>query len=173
MPSLAALFASLLKAKEALANLRMNEENRIKLYEAARSFIGKDASPNDLAPDEYGCADSVSEVIKAAFGDYLIQKNRVSTYWLYKALRESPKWKEVHIPTPGCIVISPTGYGTRKNPDGTLAIPVGHVGIVMLNGRIASNDSRDGIFRENYSIESWRDRYVRRGGYFAKYYRPI
>ena len=145
----------------------MNDENHIRLYEAARNFLGKDASPSDLAPDEVGCADSVSE------GEYLIKENRLSTYWLYKALRESPKWKEVFIPIPGCVIISPTGFATRKNPDGTLVIPVGHVGVIMLDGKIASNDSRDGIFRENYTVTSWNDRYVRRGGFFAKMYRPI
>jgi hypothetical protein len=40
-------------------------------------------------------------------------------------------------------VISPTGFG------GTPEVPVGHVGIVMLDGSIASNDRRTGKFNEN------------------------
>ena len=79
----------------------MNDENRIKLYEAARSFIGRDASPNDLAPDELGCAETVNEIIREALGDYLDVENRLSTYWLYKALREFQNFKEVFIPVPG------------------------------------------------------------------------
>ena len=37
---------------------------------------------------------------------------------------------------------------------------------------IASNDSRTGKFEENYTIDSWADRYVKRGGYFMKFYPP-
>jgi len=32
------------------------------LYETAKSFLGKDASPADEAPDEYGCAETVNEI---------------------------------------------------------------------------------------------------------------
>ena len=153
----------------------MNDENRIRLYEIARKFVDAkaDASPRDVAPDDLACAESVNEIIKEAFGEHLYKGNLLSTYWLYKALRESPKWKETFIPSPGCIVISPTGYGHRKNPDGSLAIPNGHVGIVMLDGKIASNTSKTGIFEENYNLDSWANRYVRRGGYPMRYYRPL
>ena len=160
-----------LKALGILNSLRMNDENRIRLYEAARSFIGTDASPNDLAPDELGCAETVNEIIRRAFGDYLHNDNRLSTYWLYKALRESPDFTETFIPVPGLIVISPTSFGTRRNPDSTFAIPHGHVGIVMLDGKIASKNSRTGKFEENCTIDSWADRYVKRGGYFMKFHR--
>ena len=61
MRSLTELSRSLLRALGIINSLRMNDENRIKLYEAARSFIGTDASPNDLAPDELGCAETVNE----------------------------------------------------------------------------------------------------------------
>lgn len=172
---LAALKQQLLLLSQAITNLRMNDENRIRLYEVARKFVDekRDASPNDIAPDELGCAESVNEIIKAAFGEYLYKGNRLSTYWLFRELRNSAGWKEVYIPSPGCIVISPTAYGSRKNPDGSLVIPNGHTGVVMLDGKIASNDSRDGIFRENYTLDSWADRYVRRGGYPMKYFRPL
>lgn len=163
----------LLQALGIIDTLRMNEEKRIKLYETAKLYIGTDASPNDLAPDEYGCAESVNEIIRAAFGEYLYAGNRLSTYWLYKALKESDKWIEASIPIPGSIVISPTGYGHRRDAAGNLIIPNGHVGIVMLDGKIASNDSRDGKFRENYTIDSWADRYVVKGGYFMKMFRPV
>ena len=173
MPSLSKLSRDLLAALGIIKNLRMNDENRIRLYEAARSSIGTDASPSDLAPDELGCAETVNEIIKKAFGDYASKENRLSTYWLYKTLRESSGFKEAFIPIPGLIVISPTGYGTRRNPDNSFAIPHGHVGIVMLDGKIASNDSRTGKLEENYTLDSWAERYVRRGGYFMKFYRPI
>ena len=101
MRSLTELSRLLLKALGILNSLRMNDENRIKLYEAPRSFIGTDASPNDLAPDELGCAETVNEIIREALGEYFHADNRLSTYWLYKALRESQNFKEVFIPVPG------------------------------------------------------------------------
>jgi hypothetical protein len=55
-------------------------------------------------------------------------------------------------------------------------MPNGHVGIVMLGGDIASNDSRKeyrGQFRTNYTLDSWRERYEKRGGYIVEYYRPV
>jgi hypothetical protein len=151
-----------------LTNLRMTSDNRLKLYEAAIKHLGKDASPNDLAPDELACAETVNEIIRDAFGNYFYSGSIVSTYYMYKALRDSSLFKEVSIPTPGDVVISPTGYATKSN-----VIPNGHVGIVMLEGKIASNDSRDGVFRENYTIDSWKERYVNRGGYILKFYRRV
>jgi len=47
MRSLTELSRSLLRVLDIINSLRMNDENRIKLYEAARPFIGTDASPND------------------------------------------------------------------------------------------------------------------------------
>ena len=159
-----------------LATLKLMEStdaNRIKLYETALACLGIDASPSDAAPDEFGCADTVNEIYRKAFGGHFYEGNHLSTYYLYKALRSSFLFREVHIPVPGDIVISPTGFGTRKNPDGSLAIPNGHVGYVMTDGKIASNDSRTGKFEINYTTNSWADRYVRRGGYFVKYYRRV
>jgi hypothetical protein len=151
-----------------LTNLRLTDENRLKLYEAAVKALGTDASPNDVAPDELGCAETVNELVKNTFGEYINARYGItSTYWLYKALKENILFKEVFIPSPGDVVISPTGYG--KNP----AIPNGHTGIVMLGGKIASNDSRTGKFEENYTIDTWSQRYVRNGGYFMKFFRRI
>jgi hypothetical protein len=54
--------------------------------------------------------------------------NRLSTYFLRKALKESPLFRLTNTPVPGDVVISPTDFGTRKKIDGTLSIPNGHVG---------------------------------------------
>jgi hypothetical protein len=168
MPSaLAKLRDQLLAALPILNYLRMNEANRIKLYETAYSFLDKDASPADKAPDEYACAESVNDIIKAAFGTAFYNGNQLSTYYLRKALRESKSFKQVFIPAPGDVVISPTGYGS--NPE----MPNGHVGIVMQGGDIASNDSRNGLFRINYTIQSWANRYVKKGGFPQEFYRPL
>jgi len=152
---------------EAITQLRMTDENRLRLYEVAIKHLGTDASPRDEAPDRLACAETVNELICKAYGSYLYDGNRLSTHYLYKALRNSPLYKEVAIPAPGDIIISPTGFGKNLN------MPNGHTGIVMLNGKIASNDSRTGRFEENYTIETWRERYERTGGYIVKLYRRI
>jgi hypothetical protein len=142
----------------------------------AYNALDSDPSPKDEAPDELACAESWNAVYKRAFGEHLYSGNLLSTYFLRKALRESPLFKQVTIPVPGDTIISPTGFGRAKNPDGTLIIPNGHVGIVMFGGDIASNDSRAqyrGQWRINYTIESWRDRWVRRGGYPVEIYRRL
>lgn len=177
MPKLLqSLYDQLKQAAKDLTTLRMNDANRIKLYETAHSFLDRDASPRDNAPDELACAETFNAIYTAAFGEPFYKGNQLSTYYLRKALRESPLWKQVYIPAAGDCVISPTGFGTRKHPDNSLVIPNGHVGIIMFGGDIASNDSRaqfKGQFRTNYTLETWADRYVRRGGYPMEYYRRI
>jgi hypothetical protein len=170
------LIADLLRALGLIEQLRMNDDNRIKLYEAAVEALNEDASPKDEAPDELACADSWNEIYKNAFGEYFYSGNRLSTYYLRKALRESSLFKQVYIAAPGDTIISPTGFGTRKNPDGTLVIANGHVGVFMFGGDIASNDSRSqyrGLWRINYDQDSWADRWVRRGGYPLEIYRRV
>lgn len=83
------------------------------------------------APDKLACADSFNEICRKAFGSYLYEGNRLSTYFLRKALRESPLFRQTNIPAPGDVVISPSGFASQKNPDGSLVIPNGHVGIIM------------------------------------------
>jgi hypothetical protein len=168
------LLAQLRGALEALNLIRMTDEHRLKLYEAAVVSLGKDASPKDRAPDELGCAETFFEIERKAFpGSTFKPENILSTYSLRKALRESPLFKQVYIAAPGDVIISPTGYASKKRSDGSLVIPNGHVGIVMLNGKVASNDSRDGIFRQNYTIGSWHTRYSIKGGYPVEYFRRI
>lgn len=139
------------------------------LYAKALASCGTDASPNDLAPDELGCAETVNEIHKGVFGDYISPRNILSTYQLYKDLQARPDFIVVEHPKPGDIVISPTGYGK-----GT-----GHVGIVGENGTIMSNNSfKDsdgvrGIFDQNYTIDSWRRRFVERGNFPMRFFGKI
>lgn len=126
------------------------------LYNAALSYIGSDASPNDLAPDELGCAETVDAIYHRVFAEYIGRGARpcLSTATLFVQLKSSGWLKQVIIPKPGDIVISPTGSTGSKGP--------GHTGIV---GRyqIMSNDSRSGTWEANYTVESWRRIFGRRG----------
>lgn len=124
------------------------------LYERARTFIGADASPLDAAPDEYGCADSCSRVIDGTFGDF---PPTTSTALMHQQLLKHPKFKGTLDLNPGNVIISPTGRG-----NGSIH---GHVGIISKDGKIMSNDSSDGIWKENYTIATWIDRYRKLGGF--------
>lgn len=130
--------------------------NREKLLSLAKESIGKDVSPNDVAPDEYGCAESVSELINkiTPFGV------EVSTTKLFNKLNTDPRFERTTSLEPGNILISPTGYG--KN---TSLVPCGHTGVIVENECICSNDSLKGTWEKNYTISSWVKRFRQYGGY--------
>lgn len=139
----------------AVANKMIADNARSMVYDAAISCLGTDASPNDIAPDEYGCAETVSDVLIKSGVDMPVF---VSTYQLYQFLSSSPTFIAMDQYLPGDVIISPTGMG-----NGTL--PNGHTGIVGNMDVIMSNDSSTGLFNQNYSIESWKNRYQKMGGY--------
>lgn len=135
-----------------------------KIFETAKSLLGTDASPYDLARDELGCAETVSEIlIKAGFKMPIL----VSTAKLNGWLSTHKEWLEVNTPIAGDVVISPTGQG------GLNGVLNGHTGIVGTLGVIMSNSSATGRFEPNYSISSWNSRYAVKGGYPVKYYRRV
>jgi hypothetical protein len=139
-----------------------------KLFRIAKEFLGTDASPDDRAPDEFGCAESVNQIYKKAFGVEI--GGGESTYQLYLALRKHPLFKLLTIKDPiepGDVVISPTGYG------GSNEISHGHCGIVGEDGHIMSNESKSGKFEVNYTMESWRARYQKLGGYPVLFFRRV
>lgn len=134
------------------------------LFETALSCLGIDVTPDDIVPDEVGCADTVQAIHKKAFGKVI--GGGPSTYWLYDTLLKHTQFVKVDQPLPGDIVISPTGYGNGN-------LSNGHVGIVGAGDLIMSNDSRDGIFWTNYTLTSWKKRYVDKGGYPMDFFRRI
>ena len=149
---------------KSLINPITQNNNRLRFFNAAIRSLGTDASPNDIAPDEYGCAETVNDIHKLAFG-YAIGGD-VSTYRMYRDIKLNKKFVKVEYPLEGDIVISPTGYGSG-------GLTNGHVGIVGELTKIMSNDSSTGKFEENYTIQSWRERYVIKGGYPMAYFRRV
>lgn len=139
--------------------------NRVKLYATALSFLGSDASPLDEAPDDLGCADSVSLIIKSAFPDAI--KGSVSTAVLFNQLNNSSAFKRVKDFKSGDIVISPTGFGK------TGKIKNGHTGIVGEGEEIMSNSSSTGLWTANYTVKSWVDRFRTLGGYPIYVFRKL
>jgi len=133
------------------------------IHRIAKDFLGMDASPDDAAPDELGCAESVTEILKAAGCMPYVD---TSTYRMYRYFRADKNWELVEDPQEGDVVLSPTGHSSKR------PVPfVGHTGIVGANGTIMASDSRTGKFMSNYTIDLWRGRWVKRGGYKMLFYR--
>jgi hypothetical protein len=122
------------------------------IAELAKSKIGVDASPKDNAPDELACAESVSTILREIDPTFPLL---LSTERMYIYLVSSKKWQKILTPEAGCIVISPTGYQMSSRPD----MPNGHVGLYITDNLICSNDSATGKWKQNYTRESWRERY--------------
>lgn len=144
---------------------QLNFAPRLKLWRTALSLLGVDASPNDLAPDEFGCAETVSDIIVVSGVDFPIC---VSTKQLHEEFQASPTvfTEIVDGPKEGDVILSPTGWGNGK-------IPNGHTGIIDKNGIIMSNSSVSGTFEKNYTLKTWKDRFVTIGGYPIFFWRRV
>lgn len=135
---------------------------REKLLIAAKEWLGKDASPDEKAPDDLACAESVSNILRSIYPDFPII---ISTAELRKQLNKDTRFKSTLDIKPGCILVSPTGSG-----NGT--IPNGHTGIFLTGDRIASNSSKSGLWEDNYSLDEWIAYYRDKGGFPLYVYEP-
>jgi hypothetical protein len=132
-----------------------------KLYQTALSLMGHNLCPQN---NEFGCAESVNEVVFDAFGDYA--GGDLSTARLYLSIQNNSKFVQITSPVQGDIIVSPTGYGNGS-------LPNGHVGIVGANGVIMSNTSATGLWSQNYTLSSWKKRYADLGGFPVFYFRRL
>ncbi len=151
-------YAKLLEKQQ----IKMKTNNEL-IYETALAWVGKDASPRDIAPDEYSCFESVDEIVKLATGLYIngtANRVEVSTYRGYQLLKDSPYFRSTTQPKAGTLIISPTGY--KKT---TSKIANGHIGVCDGQGGIMSVTSLvpGGRFQKNYTIESWKNRWEKDG----------
>jgi hypothetical protein len=120
--------------------------------EICERSIGIDVTPRDAISDSVACSETVTTLLKQAGK---IDRIISGTWTLYQYL-ENPDngWKKVNSPWPGDIVLSPTGSGVAGS--------IGHVGVVMNDNLIASNNSfgpHAGKFTINYTIPKWNDYY--------------
>lgn len=168
MPTLESIRLQLLSILAAVQRLQAMQPysmpRKEKLYQTAKGFLGTDASPNDVAPDELGCAESVSRIVQQAFPTLRFPLF-LGTRFLYAHLFEDGNFRRVETPEYGDIIISPTGMGNGK-------LSSGHTGIVGKYG-VLSNDSRSGLFLENYSIASWKLYFHGRGGFPTYFFRIV
>lgn len=141
------------------------------LYQAALKFVGTDASPADLAPDELGCAESLSRVIQSVFSDF---RGHTGTWMLGDILSKDPRFERFY-PRIETDVLDIVPAGTIilcRTVPGKL-FPA-HAGIVGENNTIFSNDSRKeflGKFLMNYTLKEWLKRWMWTGGYEQEFYR--
>lgn len=135
--------------------VKESDENPI--LKEAKKWVGRDASPRDLAPDTLACAESVCSVLNLAG----IKIPMITGTWsLWENLKKNCQM--VTEPKAGDIIISPTGTGKFRN---------GHVGIVGENGVVYSNNSHTGLWDTYWNIGEWRDFYGREGGFPVYFYR--
>lgn len=121
--------------------------------------LGTDFS--QLTPDDVGCAESVTKLLRGV--DKRLVPIITGTASLNAELWKSPRFKEVGVPRPGDIIISPTGRGNGR-------VPNGHVGIVGEDGVIYSNNSHTGKWDKHLTLRGWYAHFGDRGGYPIYYY---
>lgn len=155
----------------ALAMLGMLSDKQKKLYDTAYSFLGSDASPADFAPDELGCAESMSRVLQKAFPDIQFP-TLLSTRDLYDYFTASPSFNKATEEDFGLIILSVTGMGNGN-------VTNGHVGVMgkyaSFDGTpwIMSNDSRTGTWEASLTLDQWNRHYRSRGGMATLFYRVV
>lgn len=146
------------KIKQLIKNL-IDDTSMNELYERAKSLLGTDVSPQDLVSDSFACAETVSTLINSLNPNF----PRVTGTWsLWDLLKVHAD--QVQVPQAGDIILSVTGTGNG-------AIRNGHCGVVGEHEIIMSNDSLTGLFKENYTLDSWNNYYGVKGGFPVLFYR--
>lgn len=147
----------LLKEMVSLKNKRMT------LIEAAEKFLHKDASPQDIANDEVGCAESMTEILKTIFPTF---KGSLSTLALKNILDKDSRFIKVLSPSENTIILCATTESHSKT------VRNGHVGVIGKDGNIISNSSATGTMEYNYTLQSWKERFEN-NGYPIHYYKVL
>jgi hypothetical protein len=141
-----------------LANLKSADTTK-RVYEEAEKALGTHITLNDSVPATVGCAEAVSAILQRA-GCNIPAGGIAGTASLKKWLDTNATL--VSKPSPGCVVVSPTGESTMQSPHG-------HTGIVCKYG-IASNDSNTGLFHEGYTMDSWEELFRNKLGFPVYFY---
>ena len=134
------------------------------LYAYAEKLVSQriDVSPRDVADDDVGCVESMCEVIRGSiFPDF---KRMVSTIELKKELDRDKRFKQTLDLTPGNVMVTMTGTGNGKVR--------GHTWVIGQNHLLMSNDSRDGIWKQNYTVDQVVKRWRTYGGMQIFVYEP-
>lgn len=154
--------------KAVIASLRTLIAKRsfmpISIYNVAAGCLGKHITLDNTVPPDLGCAEAVSYVLKNA-GLPVPVGGFPGTAGLYSWLTNTSLFTQTRSPSPGDIVISPSGMSTKGDPHG-------HTGIVAKYG-ILSNNSDSGLFMEVYSIDTWDKYFGDTLGFPVYYFRAL
>lgn len=104
--------------------------------DVSKKYLGKDSVPNEVA-----CAESVCLILQQVLDFPLLPL----TSDLHNKLKSDPRFEATYFPSRGCVIVSPN-KGDKN----------GHAGIFITDTRIASNDSKTGKFKGNFTWpENW------------------
>lgn len=170
MPSslLNSLKLDLLRAALILTGMQLK---RARIYASAYKFLDTDPTPRDLVPDEYGCAEAVSVVLRHALPELDFP---IITYTptLLDYFKTNKHFAESPDPAPGSIVIAATGTGNGS-------VPNGHTGVI---GRkrapdgsywVLSNNSYNGKLQVTHSLNQFIRYYETKGGMKVRYFNAV
>lgn len=167
---------TLLKLFKSWFNPVTQGNTRLTVYAAALAHLGVDASPNDVAPDEYGCMETVDDIYCDATGHYINGTRTqvtISTYQGFQIMGNSKYFTKVDQPLEGDILVYASGTGNGNLSNGHIFI----IGAVDNNDRentqLMSNSSATGTFEQNYTIGTAKARYETIGGYVPHYFRAV
>lgn len=122
---------------------------KLSLSDVAKSYIGKDASPLNKAPQNLACVEGACTVIQQIIPDF---PSLLSTIKLDEALKKHPRCKATLTPEKDCVLVAIT-----KGKE------TGHAGFLIENYRVISNDSTTGKMADNYSFINWVSYFRGRG----------
>ena len=116
------------------------------LFKKSEQSLGIDVTPLDRVNDELACVTSLTAIL-----NQVVKFPRMSyTPYFVRELKRDKRFKSVLDIKVGDIIINATNSGYN--------LIRGHCGIIGKNGKIMSNNSRDGIWKYNYNLDTWRDR---------------
>lgn len=152
---LESLKQDLLRAMEILKGISRKQE---RVYAVALDAYVRGLDLSDVAPDELGCANALSNIIRDALPELNFPKF-VSTRAMYDYFEKSPSFIPTDDEDFSIIIISPTeganiGHvgilGKRNNPDGSRYI--------------MSNNSFTGQWDVTHSMKTWKRYYQEKKG---------
>ena len=127
-----------------------------KLKEITLASLGKDLSKK--APNEVGCADSLSTVLQGVFKDF---PRFLSTSALKSHLDADKRFLRCEA-EPWTVIVSPT---VGKN--------IGHTGVYGKDGVIYSNNSKTGLWSSHWTLDKWIAYYRTKKGLKVYFYKIV
>jgi hypothetical protein len=129
-----------------------------KMFVSTQAFVGHDTS--GVPGTDHGnlaCAWAVNQVARLALGKPISTdgggKNGLGTSGMFDILKaHHAKLNSANESSAGTVIIAPT-VGANH----------GHVGIVGQNNQVFSNKSVPGVFTQNFTVQSFTNRYVGKG----------